>query len=76
VLLAEQGAKLMRSMTDATRALGFGTTPTDGAVTAGAHLLLVRPVPGHAGIVVHLVLSGSTNLTLAKLQLERIVPPH
>jgi hypothetical protein len=76
VLLAEQGAKLMRSMTDATRALGFGTTPTDGAVTAGAHLLLVRPVPGHPGTVVHLVLSGSTNLTLAKLQLERIVPPH
>jgi hypothetical protein len=36
---------------------------------------LVRLVPGHPGIAVHLVLSSSTNLTLAKLQLERISPP-
>jgi hypothetical protein len=73
--LAEQGARLLKVMTEATRAIGLDAAPSDGSVSAAGHHLLVRLVPGHPGIAVHLVLSSSTNLTLAKLQLERISPP-
>ena len=76
VQLAEQGAKLLKAMAEATRAVGLSAAPSDGSVTAAGHHLLVRPVPGHPGIALHLVLSGSTNLTLAKMQLERITPPR
>ncbi len=73
--LADQGARLLKAMAEATQAVGLGAVPTDGSVTAAGHHLLVRPVPGHPGIAVHLVLSGTSNLTLAKMQLERIGPP-
>ena len=73
--LAEQGAKLLRSMSEATRAFGLSTGLTDGTVTAAGHHLVLRPVPGHPGIALHLVLTSSANLTLAKMQLERIAPP-
>ncbi len=74
--LAEQGAKLLKAMAEATRAVGLSAVPSDGSVTAAGHHLLVRPVPGHPGIAVHLVLAGTANLTLAKMQLERINPPR
>jgi hypothetical protein len=73
--LAEQGAGLLKAMADATRAIGLSGTPSEGAITVGGHHLLLRPVPGHPGIAVHLVLSSSSNLTLARMQLERITPP-
>jgi hypothetical protein len=73
--LAEQGARLLRAMSDATRALGLGHSPNDGSISVGSHHLLVRPVPGHPGTAVHLVLSAASNLTLARMQLERIAPP-
>ena len=74
--LAEHGAKLLKAMAEATRAAGLNAAPSDGSVTAAGHHLLVRPVPGHPGVAVHLVLSGTANLTLAKMQLERIHPPR
>lgn len=41
------------------------------------HHLLLRPVRGHPGVAVHLVLSAAdANLTLAWRQLERIEPPR
>ena len=73
--LAEQGAKLLRSMSEATRAFGLSSAPADGSVTAAGHHLLLRPVPGHAGVALHLVLTSTSNLTLAKMQLERLSPP-
>ena len=34
------------------------------------------PVPGHPGVALHLVLQAhGTNLTLARMQLERIAAP-
>jgi hypothetical protein len=75
-VLAEQGAKLLKAMAEAARAVGLAAVPSDGAVTAGGHHLLVRPVPGHPGTALHLVLAGTANLTLAKMQLERINPPR
>lgn len=74
--LAQQGSVLLAAMQDATRALGLGETQHEATVSTGAHHLLLRPVPGHPGVAVHLVLSSSSgNLTLARMQLERIAPP-
>ena len=75
VPLAEHGTRLLRAMTEAARALGLGAPPSDGTVSAGSHHLIVRAVPGHPNVALHLVLSSSTNLTLAKMQLDRIAPP-
>ena len=59
------------------RALGLGSGHAETSVSIGAHHLLLRPVPGHPGVALHLVLSsGSGNLTLARMQLERIEPPQ
>jgi hypothetical protein len=74
--LAEQGAKLLKAMAEATQAVGLSAVPSDGSVTAAGHHLLVRPVPGHPGVAVHLLLAGTANLTLARMQLERISPPR
>ena len=73
--LAQQGALLLAEMIDVARALGLGATQPEAAISTGAHHLLLRPVPGHPGIALHMVLLAShTNLTLARMQLERIEP--
>ena len=75
--LAQQGALLMAEMVDVARALGFGATRPDAAITLGAHHLLLQHVPGHPGIALHLVLQASANhLTVARVQLERIEIPN
>ena len=52
------------------------TTP-EAAISFGHEHLLLRPVPGHQGIVLHLVLQTSAaNLTLARMQLERVPVPQ
>lgn len=74
--LAQQGALLMAEMVDVARALGFGATRPDAAITVGAHHLLLQHVPGHPGIALHLVLQASaTHLTVARVQLERVEIP-
>lgn len=75
--LAQQGATLLKALTEATRALGLGSTPPDTAISTTAHHLLLHPVPGHPGVAAHLVLSADDgNLVLARRQLERIEPPR
>jgi len=75
--LAQQGAALLAAMGDASRSLGLGPARAEAAITTGSHHLLLRPVPGHPGVAVHLVLLASAgNLTLARMQLERIEPPQ
>jgi hypothetical protein len=75
--LAQQGAALLNAMNDASRALGLGPARSEASVSTQAHHLLLRPVPGHPGVAVHLVIQASTgNLTLARMQLERIEPPR
>ncbi|MDE2371588.1 MAG: hypothetical protein KGN16_21650 [Burkholderiales bacterium] len=75
--LAQQGALLLTTMNDAARSLGMGASQAEAAITVAGHHLLLRPVPGHPGIVVHLVLSATTgNVTLARMQLERVEPPQ
>jgi hypothetical protein len=73
--LAQQGTILLSSMNEATRALGLGGGRADATISAAGHHLLLRPVPGHPGIAVHMILLASNaNLTLARMQLERISP--
>jgi hypothetical protein len=75
--LAQQGTALLAAMADVTRLLGLGSTPAEGSVSTGSHHVLLRPVPGHPGVAVHLVVSATTgNLTLARMQLERIEAPR
>ena len=75
--LAQQGAALQSAMNDASRALGLGPARAEASISTNSHHLLLRPVPGHPGVALHLVLLASiSNLTLARMQLERVEPPH
>jgi hypothetical protein len=80
--LAQQGAALLSVMNAAPRALGMtpphgvASNVAEGVVTVPGFHLLVRPVPGHLGMAVHLVLtSGPGAATLALMQLERVPAP-
>ena len=75
--LAQQGAALLAAMSDASRALGLGPARAEASITTTNHHLLLRPVPGHPGVALHLVLLASaSNLMLARMQLERVEPPR
>ncbi len=75
--LAQHGAVLLAQMSDASRALGLGPSRAEASVSTAGHHLILRPVPGHPGVALHLVISATTgNLTLARMQLERIEPPQ
>jgi hypothetical protein len=78
--LAAQGAALYAAMVAAGKQLGLGHGQPDAAITLASHHLLLRAVPGQPGVVLHAVLDkSSTNLTLVRLQLQRLdetlVPP-
>ena len=74
--LAIQGGLLMDGMANAGEALGVGERLPEASISFGQQHLLLRPVPGHAGVVLHLVLQASANnVTLARMQLERVAAP-
>ncbi|MDP1900460.1 MAG: hypothetical protein Q8K96_08405 [Rubrivivax sp.] len=74
--LAEQGVALLAQVNTAARALGLGAGKAEAGISTASHHLLLREVPGHPGVAVHLVVSAGTgNLMLARLQLERVEPP-
>jgi predicted regulator of Ras-like GTPase activity (Roadblock/LC7/MglB family) len=74
--LARQGAALLASMLDASRALGLGPAQPEASISTAHHHLLLRPVPGHPGVALHVVLQAhGSNLTLARMQLDRIDAP-
>lgn len=71
--LARHGSALLAAMSESSRALGFGHTLPEAAITLGAHHLLLRAVPRHPGLALHAVLDKShANLTLARLQVLRM----
>ena len=75
--LAQQGAALLNAMNDASRSLGLGPARAEASVSTANHHLLLRPVPGHPGVALHLVLQASSgNLMLARMQLERVEAPR
>jgi hypothetical protein len=74
--LAQQGATLLAAMNDASRTLGLGPANADASITLTHHHLVVRPMQGHPGVALHVVLQASaSNLVLARMQLERLTPP-
>jgi hypothetical protein len=74
--LASQGAALLASLLDASRALGLGPTQPEAQISTAHHHLLLRAVPGHPGVALHLVLQAhGSNLALARMQLDRINVP-
>ncbi len=71
--LSAHGSELMAAMISSARTLGLGFAMPDAAITLGAHHLLLRPVPRHAGLALHAVLDKTNaNLTLARLQVQRM----
>lgn len=71
--LALHGAAMLASLGSASRTLGLGHALPDAAVTLGAHHLLLRAVPKHPGVALHVVLDKThANLTLARLQIGRM----
>jgi hypothetical protein len=80
--LLRQGVNLFGALAESGRALGLGPSQPDAAITLTGHHLLLHPLPGHPGIILHAVLDASiANLTLARMQLQRVdtaelgVPP-
>lgn len=73
--LARQGRSILSAMGSSSRALGLGHTLPDAAITLGSHHLLLRSVDKHSGMALITVLDRTTaNLTLARLQIERLDP--
>lgn len=71
--LASQGATLMASLAEAAHVLSLGDAAPDAAITLARHHQLLRAVPGRPGLALHAVLDRSlTNLTLVRLQLQRL----
>ena len=73
--LGHHGAALLALMSTTSRALGFGHVLPEAAITLGSHHLLLRGVPKQPGLALHAVLDKtSANLTLARLQVQRLDP--
>lgn len=73
--LARHGRTLLTAMGASSRALGLGHTLPDAAITLGSHHLLLRSVDKHSGMALITVLDRTNaNLTLARLQIERLDP--
>jgi hypothetical protein len=75
--LAQQGTNLLVAAGDSARALGLGSGQPEVSLSTSGHHLIVRAVPGHPGVAAHIVvLASAGNLTLARMQLERIEAPQ
>ncbi len=73
--LSLHGKDLLDAMLGATRMLGLGHALPEAAITLNAHHLVLRAVPRHPGLALHAVLDKTqANLTLARLQIERLDP--
>lgn len=74
--LTAQGMRLSATLADAGYALGLGASQPGATITLPQHHLLLHPLPGHPGVVMHAVLDGSiADPTLAQLRI-RLVDGH
>ena len=73
--LAAEAAALCESATASARRLGLGPGLRELVLTLETHHLLLHPVAGHPGVMLHLVVDASaTSAMLARLQVERVEP--
>jgi len=71
-MLAIHGSKIVDAVSASARALGLGAVLPDVAITLGDHHLVLRPLPGSPGLILHAVLDRAVaNVTLARLQIAR-----
>jgi hypothetical protein len=71
--LMAQGMSLSNAMANTGRSLGLGQSQPDATISLTGHHLMLHPLPGHPGVILHAVLDGSVaNLTLARMQLQRV----
>lgn len=73
--LARHGAALLAAVMNASRTLGpgAGASVPECSVTLGQHHLLVRALPAHPGMALHVVLDKpQATLALVRLQLRRL----
>jgi hypothetical protein len=73
--LAAEAAALCESAAASARRLGLGPGLRELVLTLEGHHLLLHPVAGHPGVMLHLVVDASaTSAMLARLQVERVEP--
>lgn len=71
--LARHGAAMLVAMANASRGLGLGAAVPDTAITLGQHHLLLRGLPAHPGMGLHVVLDKlQVALPLVQMQLRRL----
>ena len=71
--LARHGSAVLESLMSASHAMGLGAVLPEAAITLGQHHLLLRPLPGHPGLALHVVLDKpQVSLALAQLQIRRL----
>ncbi|HSV70504.1 MAG TPA: hypothetical protein VLI72_10345 [Methylibium sp.] len=71
--LGRYGSAILASIMTGSRAMGLGAAVPDATITLGQHHLVVRAVPGHPGMALHLVLDKPiATLALVMLQLRRL----
>lgn len=71
--LARHGTTLLSAVMSASRTLGLGASVPECSVTLGQHHLLLRPLPGHPGMALHMVLDKpQATLALVQVQLRRL----
>lgn len=71
--LGRHGSAILGTMMSASRAMGLGAAVPDTTITLGQHHLVMRAVPGHPGMALHMVLDKPiATLALVMLQLRRL----
>lgn len=71
--LARHGSSMFVSLMSAARGLGLGAAVPETTITLGQHHLLLRPLPAHPGMAVHIVLDKPhVTLALVQMQLRRL----
>lgn len=69
--LARHGTALLTALAGASRDMGLGAAVPDCSITFGQHHLLLRAMPAHPGLALHLVLDkahASLGLVLAQMR--------
>lgn len=73
--LSEQGAALVRLMSEAGRAVGVGPALQDAALNVGRHQLLLMSLSGHPGLWLHVVIEGQVaSVAMVRAMVQKILP--
>jgi hypothetical protein len=71
-VLAAQGALVLSALNAVAQALKFGAGPIDSCTSMGGHHIVVKSFAHAPNLAFHALFDRSTNLTLARLQLQRL----